>query len=338
MPQVPTCSRPSTGKNNTMKKILLIFIVVVFQVAQTSCVEQSVQFSPLTENEKQDIGTVGIAAEVSDLEAVHKQKASVVGNGLREVRDRVVDTGEGAWEGVRKGFFWGDIGPCSRYSCLLNASLSVVGMTVGGIAGGVDGIIHRKTYSGPPPVDSPEKSAYQAVQGSIDALGLPEKLRDKVWERIQKYTAYKFDLVSQLPADPLKTLDEYGLRGNGGARYWPLRDRGIRTVLKFRIPFIEFHGSGSDGPYRLVIPVETTLFNTEDRSCIRQMIWEYQGGRYRVAEWNAGGAKLFVEDLDRFFDLVSKRVTPTFFGKETDIFPEERNAVIPKSETPVCVG
>jgi hypothetical protein len=253
------------------------------------------------------------------------------------LRDRVADIGEGAFEGAKKGNIFGVGGCGSGEICLLLNAIALTPMAIGAVAGGVYGALHRQTYSDPSQHEHPSRVMYEAVQDSIDALGLPEKLRDKIWERLQGYQEYQFSLVPQLPLDPLQATDEYGKRTEW-ARYWPLRDRGIQTVFKVRIPFIEFHGSDIDQPYELHIPVETTMFKTNDRSCVRQRIWEYKGGSHSVAEWNKDGARLFILELEKFVNAVAVRVSPAFFGKESDLSPEEPVIVIPKSETLACLG
>lgn len=332
-----------------MKRLFIVFIILVVGIVESSCSWHGLRLSPLTEKEKQDLGTIGIASTASSLDALHKRPFSAVAYGMRETRDRLVDIGEGALKGGLTGLIIASpLGRCHRESCLLKLTLATASMTVGVIAGGIDGALNRKTYSDPPEEDHPDKAAYQAVQESIDDLGLPAKLRDKIWEKVHEYPGYKFDLVPKLPSYPQQATEEtHGylvepavtqVYGTKWSQYWPLRDMGIRTLFKINIPFVEFRGSGLDQPYQLIVPVETTLFNTSDLSCVRQRLWEYRGGSHSVAEWNENEAKLFREELDRFFDLVAKRVTSTFFGKESDLTLEERTDVIPKMESLDCVG
>jgi hypothetical protein len=99
---------------------------------------------------------------------------------------------------------------------------------------------------------------------------------------------------------------------------------------------IEFRGSHPEEPYQLLVHAETTLLHTDDGSCIRHNTWEYQGRSHRLAEWNKDDAKLFVDELDRGFDLLSRRVTPTFFEKHPDISFDALMMVIPKSESLTC--
>lgn len=315
---------------NKMKAIIICSAVLAFLCTQLSCsVKWMRPFSPLTELEKQNIGAIGVVAEVAALDALYRQNIPRGGVGLSDLGDRMTDTGEGAWDGLKKGFEWGNIGPCSRYSCLLNVALSTVGMTVGGIAGGIEGAAHRKTYSGSPLPKSPDKSTIQAVQISIDTLGLPEKLRDKVWEKAQGYQAYNFQLVRQLLESGQKNSEELKVR---------LRDNGIQTIFKIRIPLIEFRGPSEDESYRLYIPVETTVFNMKSMSCVRYRTWEYEGKSHRVAEWNKEGAKVFVEELDEFYDLVARRVTSTYFGEDNSFGSDDLKAVAPKIESQRCLG
>lgn len=99
-------------------------------------------------------------------------------------------------------------------------------MTGGALTGGVIRAIDGKTYSNPPLMWLPERAGIRAVQESIDAVGLPERLRDQVWVRARTFPAYHFERLSELPANPVKTQGQYHNREKG-ARYWPLRDRGI---------------------------------------------------------------------------------------------------------------
>lgn len=315
---------------NKMKTIIVFGAVLAFLCIQLSCsVKWARPFSPLTEQERQNLGTIGIVAEVATLDARYKQNVQPGGVGLSDIRDRVTGTGEGVWDGLKKGFEWGNIGPCSRYSCLLNVALSAVGMTAGGIAGGIEGAVHRKTYSDSPLPRSPEKASIQAVQISIDTLGLPEKLRDRVWDKAQGHQAYNFYRILQLLESGQKNADELKVR---------LREKGIQAVFKIRIPLIEFRGPSEGESYRLYIPVETTLFNMKSMSCVRDRTWEYEGKSHRVDEWNEEGAKVFVEELEEFFDLVARRVTSTYFGEDNGLASEDLKAVVPKIESQRCLG
>lgn len=210
-------------------------------------------------------------------------------------------------------------------------------MTGGAIVGGVVGAIDRKTYSYPPLMELPERAVIQAVQESIDAVGLPERLRDHVWERAQTYRAYHFEKLSELLADPLKTQGEYRDRGIG-VRYWPLRDQGIQTLLKVRIPLIEFRGSDPEDSFQLFVHVETTLLRTDDQVCIRHRTWEFEGGSHRIDEWRKNDAKLLIDELDRGLPLIAQRVTQVFFEQPSVFSFGASTPVTPKSESLVCEG
>lgn len=210
-------------------------------------------------------------------------------------------------------------------------------MTGGAIVGGVVGAIDRKTYSYPQLIELPERAAIQAVQESIDAVGLPERLRDQVWERAQTYPAYHFERLSELPADPPEIQGEHQNRGKG-ARYWPLRDKGIQTLFKVRIPLIEFRGSNPDNAFRFIVHVETTFLRTNDQACIRHRTWEYQGGSHTIEEWTKDSATLLVEELDRGLPHIAQQVTATFFQQSSLFSFEAPTTVTPKSESLDCLG
>lgn len=320
-----------------MNKILLILMVLGYQPTLTACTIQRVPVTPLTETERQALGTIGIAAEVSRLETLYSRDASIIDDGLRAIEDRVDAFGEGALEGVKnvKGFTEVKNINCRNWSCLLLLAVIPAEALARGIAGGVVGVLDEKRYPDLLLMELPERATIRAVQELIDALGLPERLRDEVLKMAQKHTAHHFDLVSRLPGDPPSTQDE-NQETEAGMRYWALRDKGIHTVLKVRIPLIEFRGSEPDEPYQLLVHVETTLLHTDDGACIRHNTWDYQGSSHRLAEWNNDHAKLFVDELDRGFDLVARRVTPAFFEKHPDIPFDALMTVIPKSESLTC--
>jgi hypothetical protein len=79
-----------------MKAIVVLFAILAIQFTQTSCsVKLMRPFSPLTEQERQNLGTIGIVAEVATLDARYKQDVQPGGVGLSDIRDRVTGTGEG---------------------------------------------------------------------------------------------------------------------------------------------------------------------------------------------------------------------------------------------------
>lgn len=210
-------------------------------------------------------------------------------------------------------------------------------MTGGGIVGGVVGAIDRKTYSNPTLMELPERAAIQAVQQSIDAVGLPERLRDQVWERAQMYQAHHFERLSELPTDHANLHGEYN-NSVKGVRYWPLRDKGIQTLLKVRIPLIEFRGSDPEDSFQLLVHVETTLLRTDDQVCIRHRTWEFEGESYRIDEWRKNDAKLLVDELDRGLPLIAQRVAQAFFEQSSLFSFGASTAVTPKSESLACHG
>lgn len=66
-----------------MCKPLLALLVISSQITLTSCATQRVPVTPLTETERQTLGTIGIAAEVSRLETRYSRDASIIDDGLR---------------------------------------------------------------------------------------------------------------------------------------------------------------------------------------------------------------------------------------------------------------
>jgi len=209
-------------------------------------------------------------------------------------------------------------------------------MTGGGIVGGVVGAIDRETYSNPPLMELPERAAIQAVQESIDTVDLPERLRDQVWEQAQSYQSYRFKLVPGSPSDTQKLQSES--TKDKDVLYWLLGDKGIQTLLKVRIPLIEFRGADPEDSFRLFVHAETTLLRTDDQVCIRHRTWEFEGGSHRIDEWRNNDAKLLIDELDRGLPLIAKRVTQAFFEQPSLFSFGASGAVNPKSESLACEG
>jgi hypothetical protein len=329
-----------------MSRLLIVLLVLGSQLMLMSCASHRVALTPLTETERLGLGTIGIVAEASRLEALYSRDSSIIDDGLRAMQDRLSDAGQGAIDGAKRVYRQ----PIGTLSCRSGGSrgtdclMDVIGavlfkgvvMTGGAIVGGVVGAIDRKTYSYPPLMELPERAAIQAAQESIDVVGLPARLRDQVWERVQGYQTYHVELVAKLPSDRQKTREESNK--DNGARYWPLRDQGIQTLLKVRIPLIEFRGSDPEDSFRLFVHIETTLLSTVDQSCIRHRIWEYRGESYPIAEWCKENAKLLIDELDRGLPLIAQRVTQAFFEQPSLFSLGASIPVTPKSESLACRG
>lgn len=325
-----------------MSKLLFPFLAVVAQLILVSCTTQGVALLPLTEAERQGLGTIGIAAEVSKSDTLYSRDPSLIDEGLLAVQDHLNDAGQGAINGVKLalpglGTIKCSSGGSTGTRCLELVLVALAVVPAAGVIGGVVGAINRETYSNPRLMDLPERAVIQAVQESIDAVGLPGRLRDYVWEKAQTYRSYRFEPLSELPVDPSKMQGEDRNRDKG-VQYWPLRDKGIQTLLKVRIPLIEFRGPNPEDIFRLVVHVETTLLSTNDQACIRHRTWEYQGGSHLIAEWNKDGAKLLVDELDQGLPLIAQRVTATLFEQPSVLSFGAATTVIPKSETLDCRG
>ncbi|HRI39892.1 MAG TPA: hypothetical protein PLO50_15155 [Nitrospira sp.] len=323
-----------------MSRSLIVLLVLGLPLMLMSCASQRVALSPLTEIERQGLGTIGIVAEESRLETSYSRASSIIDDGLRAMQDRLTDAGQGAVKQVK--IVVNEVKElkeirCRNQGCLLQVPFFLAVMVVQGAGGGIVGAINRETYSNPPLMELPGSAAIQAVQETIDSVGLPARLRDQVWERAQMYRAHHFEGLSELPADPPKTQGEDRDR-EIGARYWRLRDQGIQTLLKVRIPLIEFRGSDPEGSFRLFVHVETTLLSTIDQSCIRHQTWEYQGENHPIAEWSKDDAKLLLDEFDRGFPLIAQRVTQAFFEQPSLFSFGASTQVTPKSESLTCRG
>ena len=322
-----------------MSRLLIGLLVLGTHLMLLSCASQRVALTPLTEPERQGLGTIGIAAEASLLETQYSRAPSIVDDGLRAMQDRLHDAGQGAVKQVKIGVKelkeLKEV-KCRNQGCLLVVPFSLAVIMVRGAAGGVIGAINRETYSNHPVMDLPERAAIQAVQESIDTVDLPERLRDQVWEQAQSYQSYRFKLVPESPSNTQKLQSES--TKDKDVLYWLLRDKGIQTLLKVRIPLIEFRGADPEDSFRLFVHVETTLLRTDDQGCIRHRTWEFEGGSHRIDEWRNNDAKLLIDELDRGFRLIAKRVTQAFFEQPSSFSFGASGVVNPKSESLACEG
>lgn len=327
-----------------MRRLLIVLCVVGSQLVILSCASHRVALTPLTETEQQGLGTIGIVAEESRLKTSYSRAPSSIDDGLRAMQDRLTDAGQGALGGVDKAIIFAERetqgvrgGKCHSGACILLAvAVYPVAAIVGWTAGGVVGAFNRETYSNPPLMDLPEWAVIQAVQRSIDEVGLPTRLRDQVWERVQGYQTYHFELVPKLPSDRQKPREESN-RDNG-ARYWPLRDQGIQTLLKVRIPLIEFRGSDPEDSFRLFVHIETTLLRTDDQACIRHRTWKFEGESHRLDEWRENDAKLLIDELHRGLPLIAQRMTQAFFERPSWFSFGVSTPVTLNSESLTCRG
>lgn len=296
-----------------MSRLLIDLLVLSSQLMLMSCASQRVPLSLLAETERQALGTIGIMAEPSAPEVWYSPPPFIAESGLREIQDRLHEAGQRDLEREKQGKLYEGSNNlrCHNQGCLLAVPFYLAGLMIQRGVGGDAEDIDRKTFTNTLFMGVMEKSAVQVVQDSVDAAAFSEKLRDEVWARVQKHTAYGFKLIKRSPDYPLEDLAERGI--NGGAQYRFHYDNGIRTLLKMRIRLIEFRGSDPDQPYRLRVHVEATLLHTDDGSYIRHDTWVYQGGSIRVAEWNKDGAKLLIDELDRGLPLIAQRVTETLF-------------------------
>lgn len=303
------CMALSSG--TSMTKLLLVLLVVGSHLVLVSCATKGVALSPLTEQERQRLGTIGIMAEPSGTEISYSRPPFIADSALREMLAHLHDSRQGDREADKpaktlkefEGF------RCSNQECLLGVPLYLLAaQIVKRGAGGGAGAIVRKIYSNSLLMGFMEKSAIRAVQESIDTGGLSGRLRDEVWTVVQRHPAYRFELGKGLPDE---TPDMSGK--SEGAQYHLLHDKGIATLLKIKIPLVEFRGSEPDGPYQLFVHVETTLLHTADGSLIRRNTLAYRGGSLQVAEWDRDDARLLVDGLHQGFRLIAQRVVRELF-------------------------
>ena len=295
----------------SMAKLLLALLVCVVQVALVACATKGVVLSPLSETERQGLGTIGVMAELSGSEVWYSRPPFFADSELREMLDHLHDSRQGDWEEGKQAKTLKEFEGfrCRNQECLLAVPLYLLAaQIVKRGAGGGAGVIDPKIYSNSLLMGFMQKSAIRAVRESIDTGGLSGRLRDEVWTVVQRHPAYRFELVKGLPDE---TPDMSGKRE--GAQYQLLHDKGIATLLKIKIPLIEFRGSEPDGPYQLFIHVETTLFHTDDGSSIRRNILVYRGGSLQVTEWNRDGARLLIDGLNQGFRLIAQRVARELF-------------------------
>lgn len=80
-----------------MIRLFIVLLVLSPQLMLMSCASQPVALTPLTESERQELGTIGIAAEVSRLETLYSRDRSIIDDGLRAMQDRLRDARQGVF-------------------------------------------------------------------------------------------------------------------------------------------------------------------------------------------------------------------------------------------------
>lgn len=84
-----------------MTKLLLALVVSGARLALMSRTTKGVALAPLTETERQGLGTIGIAAEMSKLDTWYAQEPSLFDEGLRGMQDHRSGARQGAIDGVK---------------------------------------------------------------------------------------------------------------------------------------------------------------------------------------------------------------------------------------------
>lgn len=311
---------------------VLLFSIAIFA---SSCTQNEASLIPLDERERNELGIIGIAAEDSAFQMSSQQLRRPPTSASRDPREVFVDIADGAYDGGKAGLSLGNFG-CARYSCLLNTAIGLTGMTVGAITGGIGGAIQGTPYTEVPFDSDTDKASRQALQESIDSLGIPATLRDTILEKTQNYREHKFQLIQHLPPIPRKINDGYNYRLAKG-RYWPLHEQGIQNLLKVRIRSIAFRRDGPEQPFTILIAFESALLQTTNGVCLRYRNWEYRGAQHTVAEWGNNEAALFRSELEKFVQTVATRIVRSFFDKPSTATQEDTNAaVIQVSESRSC--
>lgn len=109
-----------------MYKLLLILMVLGFQFTLVACTTKGVALlSPLTETERQGLGTIGVMVRLSGSEVWYSRPPFFVDSELREMQDRLYNSGQGDLEGDKQaktvkefeGF------KCRNQGCLLAVPL-----------------------------------------------------------------------------------------------------------------------------------------------------------------------------------------------------------------------
>lgn len=310
-------------------------LLIAIAISSSSCAQDGVSLIPLDERERRELGVIGVASEQSALLMSSRELRRPTAEATRDPREVIQDIADGAYDRGKAGLSLGKF-PCARYSCLLNAAIGLTGMTVGAITGGIEGGVQGQPYTEVPADSDTAKASRQALQESIDSLGLPDKLRDTILEKTQNYGDHKIQLVQWLPPVPRTINDGYNYRLEK-ARYWPLKEQGIQSLLKVRIRSIAFRRDGPEQPFTILIAFESALLQTTTDVCLRNRNWEYRGAQHTVAEWGNNEAVVFRSELDKFVQTSANHITRSFFDKSFTATQENTNpAVIQVAESRTC--
>ncbi len=183
------------------------------------------------------------------------------------------------------------------FVALIELAASVVGATLGGLAGTVTGAFKA---------ESAEKVMISetALKDAISTLKLPESLRDRFMRVAQSETREHFVV---LPNQGPKSLEEK----NG---YGFLAKNGIDTVVEVAVTNFGVNGPWDvNPPLGLVMKLRIRVIRTADDKELYTSELEYKWGERTFCEWAADNARPFLTELDRSYQIVSEKVVEELF-------------------------
>ena len=115
-----------------MIMLFIVLLVLSSQLMLMSCASQRVPLSLLTETERQALGTIGIMAEPSAPEVWYSPSPFIAESGLREMQDRLHETGQGDSEREKQGKLYEDFKDlkCRNQGCLLAVPFYLTGLMI----------------------------------------------------------------------------------------------------------------------------------------------------------------------------------------------------------------
>lgn len=270
--------------SSTIKPIVVcLFIPLV--IGMSGCATNPKPYAPafpaLSETDRENLGTVGIAS------AGFVPKA--------EIR-KPMGKGAGAATGARIGAvetLVAGLESQDPLGLLIGIALAPVGAVVGCIYGTVEGVTSKQ-----------RRRAEKAINKAISDLKIQATMGNYVLQAARLQTVGRVVLLDgQGPKTPEGKVD-----------YSFLSNKGVDTVLEITVPdFGLMAEKGINPPLAFFMDLTATLIRTKDGSVLYTRKLKYRSARLKFTKWAATGAKPLKDAFDRCYRSLAEKIVEEVF-------------------------
>lgn len=158
------------------------------------------------------------------------------------------------------------------------------------------------------------------LNASLASMRIQESMRDHVVQAAQSLANRDLTVLEgQGPENPSDLLT-----------YFPVQDTTIDTVLELRVNRVWLSTNQSafksldnmehpsqvlqiNPPLSLGMEVRGRLIRTADKVVLYDNTWQHEGASHLFTEWAANDAKLFAEEFERTYEILSNQIVNTIF-------------------------